>query len=249
MKSVLPPSNFNSAYVLFDRMRHPDERNQAEATGLFRLVPMRPGERLLDAGCGYGRHLVHFARLGLQVTGVEKSRGMFKEALQAVEEAGVKLQVECLPLEQIPWRRQFHHAVLLFNSFGYGASAEHDVRLIRVLREALTPRGHLILDLSNPNHGEPWTDTHRVFKYPEMFVEEERKYLPLHDVWVLRQAVHRGSWTGEWQMVVRRYDHEALTSLLTGCGFEIEHTWADFAGAVFTGGEERMILSCRSRPD
>ncbi|MBE7561139.1 class I SAM-dependent methyltransferase [bacterium] len=249
MSQPPPQSSFTAAYVLVDRARHSEESNQAEAAGLFRLVPMRPGERLLDACCGYGRHLLHFARLGLQVTGVERSRSLFKEALATLEAAASRVQLECLPLQEMTYRRQFHHAVLLNNSFGFGATAEEDVRVLRVLREALTARGHLVLDLSNPNHGEPWKDTRRVLKLPDMFVEEERKYLPLYDMWVVKQAVYRGSWKGEWQMVVRRYDHAALTNLVRACGFELEHTWSNFEGALFTGSEERMILSCRAVPE
>ena len=49
------------------------EQAPREAEGLVRLVGLEPGVDLLDCPCGYGRHSIEFARLGLHVVGADWS--------------------------------------------------------------------------------------------------------------------------------------------------------------------------------
>lgn len=48
------------------------------------ITQIRPGERILDLGCGHGRDLAWFAARGARITGADLSAGMLAEARQAV---------------------------------------------------------------------------------------------------------------------------------------------------------------------
>ena len=52
-------------------------------------LKLEAGARLLDMGCGTGRHAVELARRGYQVTGVDISAGMLAQARANAEKAGV----------------------------------------------------------------------------------------------------------------------------------------------------------------
>jgi SAM-dependent methyltransferase len=47
---------------------------------IIKLLDPRPGERLLDIGCGDGNHLLFFSRLGLNVSGIDASPYMINRA-------------------------------------------------------------------------------------------------------------------------------------------------------------------------
>ncbi len=47
------------------------------------------GSRILDMGCGTGRHSVELARRGYRIVGVDLSAGMLAEARKAAEAATV----------------------------------------------------------------------------------------------------------------------------------------------------------------
>ena len=249
MQEKPPQSKFNSAYILVDRARHPETGNREEVHQLFGLVGMRAGERLLDACCGYGRHLPHFARAGLQTLGVDRSRAMYKEALAGVLDATGRVEVECKDVVELAAPRRFHYATLLFNSFGYGAGVEEDVAMLRALHRLLVRRGRLVLQAGNPE-AKRWHEGTQMLRLPEMNVEEERVYHPQWDIWEVRHTVLRGSWKGSYRMVLRRYDLPTLTAILTRCGFAIDDVYAHAGGVPFLEEEhETMLLVCTARPE
>ncbi len=64
----------------------------AEVDFLVSELSLRPGQAVLDVGCGTGRHAVELARRGYAVTGVDLSEGMLAEAARAAESAGVDVE-------------------------------------------------------------------------------------------------------------------------------------------------------------
>jgi ubiquinone/menaquinone biosynthesis C-methylase UbiE len=60
-----------------------------EVEFLIEHLGLGAGQRVLDIGCGTGRHSVRLAAYGCEVTGVDISEGMLAQAKHAAEEAGV----------------------------------------------------------------------------------------------------------------------------------------------------------------
>lgn len=60
---------------------------------LKRLLGPVTGLRLLDAGCGTGRHAVELARRGAEVVGVDFSSGMLGRAIARAEKEGVTAEL------------------------------------------------------------------------------------------------------------------------------------------------------------
>ena len=60
-----------------------------EVRFLLEVMSLPPGARVLDVGCGPGRHVVPFAEAGLSVTGVDVSRRFLDIAAERATAAGV----------------------------------------------------------------------------------------------------------------------------------------------------------------
>ncbi|MBI3404399.1 MAG: methyltransferase domain-containing protein, partial [Acidobacteria bacterium] len=54
---------------------------------LLRRLRIRPGARVLDVPCGFGRHSVLLAKLDYRVTGVDIGREVLAEAARRAEDA------------------------------------------------------------------------------------------------------------------------------------------------------------------
>ena len=106
---------------------------------------------MLDVACGRGRHSIHLASKGFDVTGIDLSEDSIKEAL--------KYETENLHFYQhdmrLPfWINYFDYAFNFFTSFGYfNTRREHD-NSIRTIAQSLKQHGCFVLDYLNVHYAE-----------------------------------------------------------------------------------------------
>lgn len=76
-------------------MAHVDEKflpqTQRQVDWLLRKMQLRPGDALLDLGCGAGRHAIAFSQLGVRVTGIDISETMLRHAKERAAAAGADI--------------------------------------------------------------------------------------------------------------------------------------------------------------
>jgi SAM-dependent methyltransferase len=110
---------------------------------------IRPGGTALDVACGQGRHLLELARIGMKVTGVDRSPGAVEQARQLGEGVLADLENEAWPLMDGAKERQFD-AVVVTNYLWRP--------LFPVLVRSLAPGGVLIYETfaaGNETIGKP----------------------------------------------------------------------------------------------
>jgi len=112
------------------------------------------GARVLDLGCGTGRHAVELARRGYSVTGVDLSAGMLDEARGAAGAAGVELELVKADATAFRSAEPFDLVLCLCEgSFGLLGSGDdplrHPLAVLRTVAAALSPRGRFLLTALN----------------------------------------------------------------------------------------------------
>jgi len=123
----------------------------AEVDFLVDALGLKEGSRLLDIGCGTGRHSVEFAKRGCLVMGVDISEGMLEQAGKAADVAGVSPTfVRADASESLP-KEDFDAAICLcegaFCLLGADDDPlEHDLAILSNIRLALRPGGKLVLN-------------------------------------------------------------------------------------------------------
>jgi SAM-dependent methyltransferase len=115
-----------------------------EVAFLLDLLALPEGSRILDVGCGPGRHAVEFAKAGLDVVGVDVSRRFLDIAAQRCRDAGVKAAFFEVDARQMPFDDEFDAAVSLCQG-GFGLMGGDDSVVLRRITEALKPRARLVL--------------------------------------------------------------------------------------------------------
>jgi arsenite methyltransferase len=125
------------------------ERHHLDITEkTVRLMDLRPGERVLDLGCGAGWATRLLARMVAdgpagfgQVVGVDVSDEMIRRARQASKDFENVMFVWG-SAQQIPWEENFFDKVLSVESFYYYADQE---RALAELFRVMAPRGRLFI--------------------------------------------------------------------------------------------------------
>lgn len=141
---------FTADYWAYADAEYTPERTAAEVDYLAGVLDRHaPGRRVLDLGCGTGRHAIALARLGFEMTGVDASAGTLRRAAQAAADAGVPLRLRRADLlGPADWGVPPADAAICVQAFGWGSDADQ-LRLLRTVRRLLAPDGLLVLDHSS----------------------------------------------------------------------------------------------------
>jgi len=126
----------------------------AEADFIEELLVPAPGARVLDLGCGTGRHSVELARRGYRLTGVDLSRGMLEQAAAAAAAAGVTVEFVKADATAYEPAAPFDLVICLCEgAFGLLGAADdplaHDLAILETVRRSLRPEGGFLLTALN----------------------------------------------------------------------------------------------------
>ncbi|MGN7454725.1 class I SAM-dependent methyltransferase [Paenibacillus pasadenensis] len=129
--------------------RHRDwEQAEREVGRLAARLELRPGARIADIGCGMGRHSLALSRLGYEVSGLDLSQALLREARSQPGSEAVSWfegDMRRMPFED----GQFDAAVNLFTSFGYFEEDREHLQVLREMRRILRPGGRFVIDFLN----------------------------------------------------------------------------------------------------
>lgn len=122
----------------------------AEVDFMVNELGLKPGMRVLDMGCGTGRHSVELAKRGYVVTGVDLTPAMLAEARKAADEAAVEVEFVQSNAAQFSRPDAFDAAICVcegaFCLLGAGDDPiDRDLQILRRISESLKPGGGFLL--------------------------------------------------------------------------------------------------------
>ena len=115
-----------------------------EVAFLLAVLGLPEGARILDVGCGPGRHAVALARAGLSVTGVDISERFLDIAADAARTAGVRAAFFEVDARQMPFDDEFD-AVISLCQGAFGLMGRDDSLVLKRMAEAVRPGGRVVV--------------------------------------------------------------------------------------------------------
>jgi SAM-dependent methyltransferase len=116
---------------------------EQEVDFLADALALEPGMRVLDVGCGPGRHSLSFARRGYTVVGVDHSAEFVRLAHDAAAADGLTATFEVLDVRDLDRPREFDATVCLCQG-GFGLLGGRDeAEVFARIAATLTPGGAL----------------------------------------------------------------------------------------------------------
>jgi SAM-dependent methyltransferase len=217
-------------------------RNEADAgrmVGLLqRVLPWAPGWRVLDVGCGAGRHAKAMQQAGARVIGLDLSMTLLRRASKSVPIPLVRADMRWLPIRG----GSMDLTVNLFTSFGYFASdQQHDQALAGMIR-TVKSGGWFAIDFLNASAVRRNLVPEDIMVVGNQAVRMTRQ-LTDGEAYVVKTIEPPGG--RRFVERVRLFEPEELAAMLEANGAGVLHRFGDYDAAPLTPGSSRCILLAR----
>ena len=142
---------FNDSYAATYDTVYAEKNYAAECEAMAKLIAkFGRGElrKMLDLGCGTGRHAVIFAERGFDVTGVDRSEPMVARARERARLQGLVSNPRFLSgdIRNFAGSQPFDIALMNFNVIGYMTGNDDALSALAAARKNLRPDGLFIAD-------------------------------------------------------------------------------------------------------
>ena len=229
-------------YFMEDTLRA--ENTTAQVDFIERALTLQSGQRVIDLGCGHGRHAIELSGRGYAVTGLDLSESFVGMASADAMRAGVDARFFQADIGAFEVRDGFHAAICLFDAFGFFDDA-HCLRALQNTRAALLPGGALLLDLRTREWMLRQPPVHVVDKGNGDLMIDRLHFDVETSRLVDRRTMLRGATRRDVMFSVRLFAFTEIRSLLAMAGLEIASAWGGFDGAALSPDRPRTLILAR----
>jgi SAM-dependent methyltransferase len=211
----------------------PSDHVRLEVGGLWHLLQLAPNSRVVDIGCGHGRHALALADHGVEVIGVDFAVALLNRARDLAADLRLRARWIRGDMRLLPLRSESVTAALLMEAFGFFDTEDENKAVLREAARVLTTGGRLGLKVVN---GGPILDAFRDKDREErdgtvVAVSRTLTFGPPRMTERISVSGSRGS--GEYERRQRLYRVDELRSVLEGVGLAVAGVFASPDGERF----------------
>ncbi len=220
------------------------------------------GDPILELGCGTGRVLLHLARRGHAVTGLDNSPEMLAR-LEAKLRAVSAQHIAAAPtlvhadMKYFSVSGSFKLALMPFNTFMHLLTPEVQAAALTCIRRHLKPGAAFALDMPNPGEAyatqEQGLTLERTFKDGENTVQQfssvavDRAAQLARITWLYDSIAPDGIVRRTTVPLTLRYTFPGeMRLLLEKCGLALAHLYGDYDRSPCVDGSPRMIVVAKA---
>lgn len=200
------------------------------------------GQRVLDLGCGNGRHSIRLAEKGLRVVGLDLSNFLLRLAENSARTKNLPVHFIRGDMRQIPFPPVFDAVCSFFTSFGYFDAEEENSKVIQSVASTLVPGGLFFLDFFNVQY----TLSHLVRQDSSekngIRLVQRRKFNERTFRIEKKIVIHESDRSREYRESVRAYGGAEIGSLFADAGLTCIATYGDYDGTPFNQNSPRLIM-------
>jgi SAM-dependent methyltransferase len=232
---------FNSKWYHLLYHNRDKKAAEKEVESLVSVLNLAPGARILDLACGKGRHAIHLAHLGYEVTGLDISYESIAYA-RKLEHAGLEFFQHDM---RLAFRSNYYDAVMnMFTSIGYFDRNSQNQMAINHMATNLKKGGVLLLDFFNSQYVIDHLVPHEVKQVQDTVFDIKKE--------LAGGFVHKTiTFEAEGKVMIHREKVQLLTfedfsNMFERAGLKMEAIYGDYLLAPFDlSASRRLIMKAR----
>ena len=201
---------------------------------------VKPGDRLLDLGCGPGLYAQRLSQAGVHVTGVDLSENSLRYAKAQAQERRLEIDYRMMNFLDLDEVATYDVVIQVFGELNTFSDLVRD-KLFSIIGRALKPEGLFIFDLSTPHFrytqkpGSSWYVENSGFWRPHRHLVLEQAFnYPENDVWLDQYIIADHEDVKVYRNWFHDYQLDTIQPVLETQGFTLRHVWNDLAGSTYT---------------
>ena len=127
------------------------KNTENEVEWMIKEYLTNPEMKILDVGCGTGRHAINLATKGYKnITGIDLSPSLIRAAKKVAKEKNVQVDFRVCDARELPFENEFDAAICLCEgAFGLLENDAENYKVLRAVHKSLKKHGIFILTTLN----------------------------------------------------------------------------------------------------
>ncbi|GGF59520.1 methyltransferase [Paenibacillus albidus] len=217
-----------------------------EVEQMIGWLDLPSGAKVLDLCCGMGRHSLALAEAGYEVTGVDLSEALLREARS--QNGAEQVTWIHSDMRELPLAGGFDAVVNLFTSFGYFEEDKDQVKVLREIHRMLKPEGKFIIDFLNPAHVIRHLVPHSTREDGENLIDESRR---IENGYVMKDIILTSKSDGTPRLYherVKLYPREKFQEMIAEAGLQLKKVHGSYEEESYDAENSRRMIFCGTRP-
>lgn len=223
-------------------------RTAGEVDFLLSELELPAGTRVLDVGCGFGRHSIELARRGYRVVGVDPSAAMIAVACERVakitDSDSSPLDVTFYALDGVSFvaDKPFDAAICLMTTLGQMSEGRDNREMVARLYANLRSGGQLVVEVPprerTVRHLKPFDQ----FGAGEHYTTVTRDFDASDNSVTETFTIVAPDATDRYLLRYHLFDKAELTELLEAAGFTICAIYGDYKRSPLSDESAMMVV-------
>ncbi|MBD8500295.1 class I SAM-dependent methyltransferase [Paenibacillus arenosi] len=231
--------SFGEDYLLV--YKHRDMQGAVEEVQrMVSWLELPEGAHILDLCCGMGRHSLALAEAGYQVTGMDLSEVLLREA--RLHDQAEQVEFVHGDMRKLPFENTFDAVVNVFTSFGYFEKDEENSQVITEVSRVLKPGAPFLIDFLNPTYIEIHLVAESEREDEGNRITETRK---IEDGCVKKHIILTHLETGEarhYDERVKLYGRESFEQMFSSAGLQLDAVFGGYDGAPYDSETSKRLI-------
>jgi SAM-dependent methyltransferase len=235
---------FNVDYLKSELPVSP-EQIRSEVDFIETALALPAAGRVLDLGCGYGRHTVPLARRGYDMVGLDLSIDLLQNALRRAQAKAASIKFVHGDIRDLEFDQVFDGVYCFNTTLGYFSDTEN-LTVLRGVHRALKPGGRFLIEVVNRDNAIQSMPIRNWWEGDGCLIQEDVDFDHLTSrLMVKRFLVYADGTQREYDIALRLFSVHELVAMLRLVGFR----YVDLAGSLHTPGaffgvgSDRILLT------